>query len=97
MNNNVLKTQVTKNIILCKSQPILCSRTKQLMATKAYSYAAAVMKSEKNEFAMKSEKNEFAIADSGTTGHFLQMDSICEDKKRTSDGICVQLPDGSSI
>ena len=38
-----------------------------------------------------------AIADSGTTGHFLQISSECTDKKQTNEGIRVKLPDGSEI
>ena len=46
---------------------------------------------------MHNNTNDYAIADSGTTRHFLQMDSVCEDKKQASNGVCVQLSDGSSI
>ena len=38
-----------------------------------------------------------AIADSGTSGHFLGINSACVNKLRTNEGINVQLPDGSSI
>ena len=52
---------------------------------KPYSYAAAVI------------RQNMAIADSGTTGHFLQMNSECVDKRTTSEGLKVGLPDGSTI
>ena len=58
------------------------------MKSTIYSYATVVV---------QNNTNDFAIVDSGPTGHFLQMDSICRDKKRTSDGVCVKLPDGSTI
>lgn len=38
-----------------------------------------------------------AIADSGCTGHFLQIDSPCLNKTPTSNGLRVLLPDGSTI
>ncbi len=38
-----------------------------------------------------------AIADSGCTGHFLQVDSPCIDKIPTNNGLRVLLPDGSTI
>jgi hypothetical protein len=38
-----------------------------------------------------------AIADSGCTGHFLQVDSPCLNKTPTSNGLCVLLPHGSTI
>jgi hypothetical protein len=38
-----------------------------------------------------------AIADSGCTGHFLQVDSPCLNKTPTSNGLRVLLPDGSTI
>ena len=41
--------------------------------------------------------NDLAIMDSGTTGHILQMDTSCGNKKRTSKAVCVKLPDGSTI
>ena len=41
--------------------------------------------------------SDYAIADSGTTGHFLQMESTCSNRKRNRDGVRVQLPDGSTI
>ena len=54
--------------------------------SKPYSYAAAVLNS----------KN-MAIADSGTTGHFLQINSECVDKRQTDEGLNVHLPDGLVI
>ena len=53
---------------------------------KKYTYASAVL----NEKFM-------AIADSGTTGHFLQIQSECVDKRITDDGMKVNLPDGRII
>ena len=53
---------------------------------KQYSYAAAVIR-----------QKDMAIADSGTTGHFLQIDSQCVDKRLTNEGLDVRLPDGSVI
>jgi hypothetical protein len=38
-----------------------------------------------------------AIADSGCTGHLLQVDSLCLNKTPTSNGLRVLLPDGSTI
>ena len=52
---------------------------------KPYSYAAAVI------------KQNMAIADSGTTGHVLQINSECIDKRIISEGLKVGLLDGSTI
>ena len=49
-------------------------------------YAAAVQ-----------HKDKIATVDSGTTDHFLQIQSVCVDKRRTNEGIEVQVPDGSVI
>ena len=38
-----------------------------------------------------------AIANSGTTGHFLQIQSECVDKQETIDGMQVKLPNGTII
>ena len=38
-----------------------------------------------------------AIADSGTTGHFLQMSSKCVNKQQKNEGLRVKLPDKSVI
>ena len=38
-----------------------------------------------------------AIADTGYTGHFLQMDSPCENKIQTNDGIFVNMPNNTRI
>jgi hypothetical protein len=38
-----------------------------------------------------------AIADSGCTGHFLQINSSCLNKTPTSNRLCVLLPDGKNI
>ena len=51
------------------------------------SYASAVLK----------DNNKMAIADSGTSGHFLGINSACVNKMKTNEGINVQLPDGSCI
>ena len=53
--------------------------------TKPYSYAAAVL------------KQNMAIADSGTTGHFLQINSDCIEKRKVTSGLEVKLPDGATI
>ena len=54
--------------------------------SKRYSNVAAVI-----------QQKNMAIADSGTTGHFLKIDSQCVDKRQTNEGLDVRLPDGSVI
>ena len=83
----MIKKLVTKNIILCKHKQT-CSHTNQKIASSKYSYAAAVL---------QTNMKDYAIADSGTTGHFLQMDSECSNRQSTNDGVRVKLPDGSII
>ena len=41
--------------------------------------------------------NNAAFLDSGCTGHFLKIDSHCTERRPTSDGIRVKLPNGSII
>ncbi len=48
-------------------------------------------------FTHNTTRTSTAIADSGCTGHFLQIDSPCLNKTPTSNGLRVLLPDGSTI
>jgi hypothetical protein len=41
--------------------------------------------------------SSLAIIDTGTTGHYLLLDSTCVDKRITTQPIHVMLPDGSAI
>ena len=60
-------------------------KTPTLPVKNMASYASAV------------HKKGLAIADSGTTGHFLQIQSECIDKRPTMEGVKVKLPDGGII
>ena len=63
------------------------SRIKETQATtRNYLYTAVVIKNK-----------SMVIADSDTTGHFLQIQNNCVDKQRTIEGLQVELPDGSII
>ena len=48
-------------------------------------------------FTKTREINNLAIADSGTTGHFITSEAICQNKKKARNGLWVTLPDNSSI
>ncbi|KAL7425608.1 hypothetical protein ACHAXH_000191, partial [Discostella pseudostelligera] len=41
--------------------------------------------------------NQMAILDSGATGHFLTPNAPVQDKQRTSDPLCITMPDGRII
>ena len=45
----------------------------------------------------RESKNNLAIADSGTTGHFITSEAICQNKKKATNGLWVTLLDSSSI
>ena len=66
----MLNTCITDDINLCINKQYPDINNKGSITSKKYSYAAAVLK--------KSEI--LAIVDSGTTGHFLQLDSTYMDK-----------------
>ena len=53
-----------------------------------YSYAPALL---------GQNQKESAIADLGTTGHFLEVDSKCVDKQIKNEEVEVSLPDGSFV
>ena len=81
---------------MCSSTKIIPDTKEYINVTKAiveqlcivknqYSYAAAVL------------KDKMAIADASTTGHFLQINSECVDKRHTNEELNVHLRDGSVI
>ena len=92
MRNSYLEEdKTTKNVKKEKShikallsKPIVKPTPNVKATRKPYSYTAAVL-----------QRECMVIANSGTTCHFLQIQSECVDKRGKNDGMQVKLPDGT--